>query len=761
MLSSKTLAEKPGVRSLVGRERYVPLTSNFYSITLKPRYCVHVYTLSFNPMIPPDSNRLRSILVHKSSLKTSLGQFVQCGDKAFVIANLTKKIGSVVDTIVEDRGTSYDLRATFNCILDLNERNLDEETLHFINNALKCLLKQANLVQVGGRRSHFDMRQVVHLESLSVWPGIFNTVGVCEAGLLMKADIVWKIIRQDSVLAYMKELIDRFPRSPQTTISEELIGNIVMTDYGNNNFYRIVEVIFDENPSKMFDTAEGSISYVDYYWTKYHAKILDLNQPLLLARRGSKNTPCVKLMPELCRLVGLSENMRKNETFKMALIKQTRLNPAQRQSMTAGFVGRLSQAANETENWPITVETVPMRVKGIQLEPPTIDIQGEVQQVQGSFRVGSVKELHITEWAVFFVENDQACAESFARNFKRTAENLGLLVSFPRYISVPFSRNAVQTWTTTLLTNIMKSTQVVVCLMPHKDEKLYSAIKKVVVTDRPRPCQIVNKKSVSKIPLYVNIILQVCAKLGDQLWRVQMPVLPEHTMIIGYDVNHDTVGERKSILGFCATLNSSFTKYYSRVGVHASGAEVSTCLKPLLIDAFKKFYILNGKRKPQCLVIYRDGVGISQTTEIVQIEKRQITQVLQAFDPDWNPQIVFILVNKRIKARFYAASGGNLPAGVVVNSDVVGPHYNFYLSSHNANQGTVTPTHYNVLVNDSSISQATLERLTFCLCFNYFNWTGGISVPAPCQYAHKLAYLIGQSVRGDFNKELQESLFYL
>jgi hypothetical protein len=46
-------------------------------------------------------------------------------------------------------------------------------------------------------------------------------------------------------------------------------------------------------------------------------------------------------------------------------------------------------------------------------------------------------------------------------------------------------------------------------------------------------------------------------------------------MVVGIDVYHDTApGGRRSVAGFIATTNDSFTKYYSRVAyqgqVHSS-----------------------------------------------------------------------------------------------------------------------------------------------------------------------------------------------
>lgn len=38
---------------------------------------------------------------------------------------------------------------------------------------------------------------------------------------------------------------------------------------------------------------------------------------------------------------------------------------------------------------------------------------------------------------------------------------------------------------------------------------------------------------------------------------------------------------------------------------------------------------------------------------------------------------------------------------------------------------------------------------------------GVIRVPAPCQYAHKLAFLVGQSIHREPNLSLSNRLYYL
>ena len=65
--------------------------------------------------------------------------------------------------------------------------------------------------------------------------------------------------------------------------------------------------------------------------------------------------------------------------------------------------------------------------------------------------------------------------------------------------------------------------------------------------------------------------------------------------------------------------------------------------------------------------------------------------------------------------------------------------FDFFITPSGANQGCVLPTHMHVPLNESSLKKIEIQHLTFALCHYYFNWAGAIKVPAPCQYAHKIA----------------------
>lgn len=114
------------------------------------------------------------------------------------------------------------------------------------------------------------------------------------------------------------------------------------------------------------------------------------------------------------------------------------------------------------------------------------------------------------------------------------------------------------------------------------------------------------------------------------------------------------------------------------------------------------------------------------------------------------PQITVVVVNKRITQRFFVKDEAgrlrNPPSGCIIDHQLVENDgveskgvFDFFLTPANTTQGCVLPTHFHVPKNDSDLSKLEIQSLTFALCHFYFNWAGPIKVPAPCQYAHKIA----------------------
>jgi len=122
-------------------------------------------------------------------------------------------------------------------------------------------------------------------------------------------------------------------------------------------------------------------------------------------------------------------------------------------------------------------------------------------------------------------------------------------------------------------------------------------------------------------------------------------------------------------------------------------------------------------------------------------------------------------VSKRISTRFFQTFGrgaNNPPCGTVVDNTVTQfERYDFFLVSQKANRGTVSPTSFNIIEDNTGMTPDNHQKLAYGLTHLYYNWMGNLRVPAPIQYAHKLAYLVGEANMGEPRQELRNYPYYL
>ena len=136
--------------------------------------------------------------------------------------------------------------------------------------------------------------------------------------------------------------------------------------------------------------------------------------------------------------------------------------------------------------------------------------------------------------------------------------------------------------------------------------------------------------------------------------------------------------------------------------------------------------------------------------QIIDKEISQFREVLRRLytNATGPPPITLVVVNKRINQRMFVRDGSrvnNPPPGSIIDHGLVENQndnicFDFFLVPQQTTQGCVTPTHFFVSLNESKdLSKADIENVTYQFCFMYSNWSGSIKVPAPCQYAHKIA----------------------
>lgn len=140
----------------------------------------------------------------------------------------------------------------------------------------------------------------------------------------------------------------------------------------------------------------------------------------------------------------------------------------------------------------------------------------------------------------------------------------------------------------------------------------------------------------------------------------------------------------------------------------------------------------NSGLAPQNILIIRDGISEGQYRLIIETELRQLKERAQAEHPAI--RLTFICISKRINTRFFATTGGsyfeNAVSGTVVDSGIVSANYpQFFLVSQLTNQGTVSPTSYDLLEDGMRWELVEYQRLMYQLCHLYYNWTVSSFLP--------------------------------
>uniref|UniRef100_A0A3Q0SUA5 Piwi-like RNA-mediated gene silencing 2 n=1 Tax=Amphilophus citrinellus TaxID=61819 RepID=A0A3Q0SUA5_AMPCI len=638
----------------------------------------------------------------------------------------------------------------------------------FYNVVLRRVMKMVGLKLVG--RNHYDPESAVILgkHRLQVWPGYSTAIKRTDGGLYLCIDVSHKVLRNDSVLDVMNTLYQQSKENFQDECTKELVGSIVITRY-NNRTYRIDAIEWNKSPKDIFTLMDGTeTTFVDYYSKNYGITIKEMDQPLLMhrpkerSRQGGKQiiTGEILLVPELSFMTGIPEKMRKDFRAMKDLTMHINVSGEQHTHSIKQLLKNINsspESLNELGRWGLEMGTDILMIKGRTLPLETICLQSssfatgaDVSWSREVVRDASISSIPLNTWAIFYPRRCAEQADELVSTFNKVATPIGVRLDRPIRVEKKIR---------------LPNLQLVVCIIVGNRDDLYAAIKKLCCVKNPIPSQAINVRTISQQQklksVAQKILLQMNSKLGGELWTVNVPL--KNLMVVGVDVHHDPSKAHQSVMGFVASVNSSITRWYSRVTFQTPSEELIHGFRVCLLAALQKYYEVN-HNLPEKIVVYRDGVSDGQLKMVEQYEIPQLIKCFETF-PGYEPKLVFIVVQKRISTTLYswaANSFGTPPPGTVVDHTLTHKDWvDFYLMAHHIRQGCGLPTHYISLYNTANLTPDHLQRLTFKMCHLYWNWPGTIRVPAPCKYAHKLAFLSGQYLHSEPAIQLSDKLFFL
>ncbi|KAH8414715.1 hypothetical protein KR215_000969 [Drosophila sulfurigaster] len=241
-------------------------------------------------------------------------------------------------------------------------------------------------------------------------------------------------------------------------------------------------------------------------------------------------------------------------------------------------------------------------------------------------------------------------------------------------------QDRIDSYVDALRRNIVSETQIVVCICPSSRDDRYSAIKKICCAELPVASQIINARTLLNDGKNRWIVQKIIT-----LWSVKIPF--KKVMICGIDSYHDPSQKSSSVAAFVASLNATYTQWYSKAVVQTNQEEFVNGLTSAFECALKSYKRRNGYL-PDSVIIYRDGVGDGRVNLCSMYEIPQFKAISGK-----NIKITFIVVQKRINTRYLTGSNNNYTnpsPGTVVDKGITRAQmYDFFLVFQSVRQGTI------------------------------------------------------------------------
>uniref|UniRef100_A0AAQ5YU09 Piwi-like protein 1 n=1 Tax=Amphiprion ocellaris TaxID=80972 RepID=A0AAQ5YU09_AMPOC len=705
----------------------IQLTANCFRILSRPQWVLYQYHVDFKPQM--ESRRLRSALLFQH--ETTIGSARTYDGAVLFLPHRLHNKETVLHSMTRN-GENVQITVTLTNELPPTS----PVCIQFYNIMFRRILRILNMQQIG--RNYYNPSDPLNIpqHKLTIWPGFATTILQYESAIMMCIDVSHRVLRSETVLDFMASLRQQCGNQRFTEIcAKELIGLIILTKY-NNKTYRIDDIAWNHTPNNTFKRGETDISFKNYFKTV----------SVVPSTRGNSGG--------------------KPFSFKEMIMKDlsthTRLTPDKREERLSRFVGNIqkdAEAQAELDKWGLSFDKQLLNVTGRILRGETI-FQGSRSYEYNPMTADWAREMRglalmqsppLSNWLVLHTRRNYNEAQSLVQTLSKVSGPLGFRIQRPVVIEYDDHQESLL--------------RVVVILSSNRKDK-YDSVKKYLCVDCPTPSQCVVSRTLSRpqalMAIATKIALQMACKMGGELWTVDIPL--KQLMIVGIDCYHDTTAGKRSIGALVASLNQSMSRWFSKCVLQHRGQEIMDGLKMALTAALKDYLKFN-KCLPSRIIVYRDGVGDGQLHGVVNYEVSQIMDSIKSIGQDYEPKLSVVVVKKRISSRFFYHNNGNVlnpPPGTVIDTDVTRPEwYDFYIVSQAVQLGSVSPTHYNVVYDTSGLKPDHMQRLTYKLCHMYYNWQCWTHFIYSWFYAHKLAFLVGQSIHREPNVELDDYLFYL
>lgn len=755
------------------------LKTNYFRLKRQERSVVFQYRIDFDP--PVEDSRVIHVLLRLHG--PAFGPYIFEGTMLFLYNKLKSE---TMELQVKDPRTEILYKMTVRHVGTVDMAS--EQAMMILNLMHRQAMASLKLLEMN--RNFFDPLAKIAIPQygLELYPGYTTSIRQHEHDIMLCVEITHRVLRTETCYNALQNMM-RNPGQFKEQFKSIVIGSVVMSVY-NQKTYKITDVDFETTPSSTFSKKDGTkISFIDYFKQQYNIQIRDPKQPMLVSvpsmrMQRSGVTGPIMLVPELCRMTGITNDMRKDFNLMRAIADHTRLGADRRIERLQKFNSRLQETKESRDVFKywnteldrrlveVPARTLPQENIIFRLETAGIPAGAEADWNMAFRNNKMFKSIPLNNWFVVCQRGQEGLINDFLGCVLTAARGVGFMITHPQIVLTRDNNNNAYSHAINDLVN--KDPQLIMCVVPNDNADRYAAIKKKCCVDRAIATQVIKARTITPkggnprtlMSVATKVAIQLNCKLGGIPWIVKNPL--SSVLVVGFDVCHDARDKSKSYGALVATMYATSggpePRFFSSIEAHARGEELSSFISTNIVKALRSYQQQFGTGVlPRRILMYRDGVGEGQLAHVVRHEinaiKKRLTEVY--VNCEFKPQLSIVVVNKRINTRLFMG-GRNPPPGTVVDDIITLPERtDFYLISQSVRQGTVSPTGYNVVFDESGLKADQLQVYTSKQTHMYYNWCGSVAVPAVCQYAHKLAFLTSQYLHQQPHQQLENRLYYL
>ena len=766
----------------------VGVYANLFEMKFTKEIKMYQYPYEVIPEISKDNMKIRKELFiePQRQLKAKYGLYLIDSDSMYSLEKVDDI--NVVKTSLRLKNEVNKYEIKINKYVNptvINEKDAMKSEIqkHFIELIVKdILLANPNIERFKDTYIMLDRVETLNIDkfsSVNFYPGFRTSFVETDKGMFLNVVLTHKFIRNKTLLDYMKNFGDLKKKSIQEDINTELKGRSFKVDYAKRN-YIIDEIDFDLNPvNKKLNYEDKTINHIEYYKKAYNIDIKNKDQPLIIVRK--KDSKSIYFVPELCYLVGIDESDTTNKKFMKKVSECTKMDPTQKVLETNGFIQLLQDKTEDkkthmsskkkSDHYGIKITPLKDLFPAYYMkQPQLLDGTGQVFDKYNKEIKLDKNIINKVKWVLFYEDNYDENEKYLLKDFKDASGKYGIKLENPLKVKIPYGAE-VDEWIreANKYFGEEKREYDFALFLLGENFYIYPQLKMHSLCHNGYISQVVKVDTLynDKIKnICSNILIQINAKLGGSLYKIQIDkaLAGKKLMVIGVDSSkHKDKNNYGTGIAMVATINDSLSNFYSEskiVKINDMKDQFHLCISNFIENALKVYEKNNNGKKPDWIIIYRQGVSKEQK-EKLKPEIREIDETCS----NQNIPYYYIFVNTKSTFKFFEKDKNgkysNPQSGLLVLDGVINHNnFEFYIQPQYVNQGSATPTCFHVAYGNLNFPEL-IPKFTYDLCHLYSNWQGSVRIPHVMKCAEKLSKMTAKYKLNELNEKIKIGQAYL